>query len=248
VSEGEERAVGGAVLELSVDAGGACEVARPGGKWVEPASAVGGAVVDFDGGRCVVDVDTADKRELADVRSGDCLDGDGCRVEGMCHRVQPGGEDVCCVVTLPRGRCAARCRGEHGGALALGPFRAVCRCAVRRCGEGDPLAVVLAGVWFDGPLLSGTLGVGRWRFCPVKSGTGLGEGVDEAVRGLFEERFQGMVGRSVPEEGEADAAPFPQGEELSLAGGGEAVGAADDEVLDVAAASQAGRWESAQVP
>ncbi|MFI6951722.1 hypothetical protein [Streptomyces sp. NPDC050422] len=41
---------------------------------MEPASAVGCVVVDFDRGRGFVDVDAADARELADVRSGNGLD------------------------------------------------------------------------------------------------------------------------------------------------------------------------------
>src|ERR1043165_343548 len=62
---------------------------------------------------------------------------------------------------------------------------------------------------------------------------GSGEGVDEAVWGGFEGGCQGGGDGAVPQEGEADAAPFPQGEELLPAAVCEAVGAADDEVSDV---------------
>jgi hypothetical protein len=67
----------------------------------------------------------------------------------------------------------------------------------------------------------------------AQSDPGLGEGVDKAVRGLFEERPQSGGDRPVPEEGETGAAPLAQGEQLSLAGVCEAVGAADDEMPDV---------------
>ncbi|MFE2500167.1 hypothetical protein [Streptomyces scopuliridis] len=118
--EGEERAVRGTVLELSVDAGRAHEGASPGGKGVELAAAVGCAVVDFDGGRRFVDVDAADEREPVDVCPGDRFDGQGCGVQWVRHCGQPGGEVIsrCAVVSLP-GWCGAA-GGEIGCALAPG--------------------------------------------------------------------------------------------------------------------------------
>jgi hypothetical protein len=92
--EWEERTVGGTALELSVNAGGAYELVCPGGEWVDLASAVGGAVVDFDSGCCFVDVDAADEREPGDVCPGDRVDGQRCCVQGVCHRGQPCGEGV----------------------------------------------------------------------------------------------------------------------------------------------------------
>lgn len=44
----------------------------------------------------------------------------------------------------------------------------------------------------------------------TQRGTGLGEGIDDVVRDFFEERFQGGGDRPVPQEGQADTAPFPQ--------------------------------------
>jgi hypothetical protein len=129
---------------------------------VDLASAVGCVVVDFDGGCRFVDVDTADERELVDACSGDCVDGQGCRVQWVCHRGQPGGEDVCwCAVMSSRGRCSACRGGEFGCALAPGTCGTVCHHAGGRRLRGDPVPVVLARGWFGGPLLSGASCAGR---------------------------------------------------------------------------------------
>ncbi|MFD3762599.1 hypothetical protein [Streptomyces sp. NPDC058622] len=55
---------------------------------MDPAAAVGSAVVDFDGGGRLVDVDAADEGEVFGSGSGDSVDGQGGGVQRMCGLVQ----------------------------------------------------------------------------------------------------------------------------------------------------------------
>lgn len=73
---------------------GAAGRAAEGGQGMEPASAVGGAVVDFDGGCVLVDVDGTQECEPVDVGRGDGVDGQSYGVQRVGHCGQPGGEDV----------------------------------------------------------------------------------------------------------------------------------------------------------
>ena len=143
--EGEERRVGGPVAETAVDAGCVYERARPGGEGVEAAALVCSAVVDFDGGRGCVDVDAADESELPDVRAGDCVNGQGCRVQRVGHRGQLCGKDAFwCIATSWWGRSTACRGGKFGCGLASGACGTVRDHALEWPLRGDPSPVVVA--------------------------------------------------------------------------------------------------------
>ncbi|WP_371798142.1 hypothetical protein OG963_00295 [Streptomyces sp. NBC_01707] len=84
--------------------------------------------------------------------------------------------------------------------------------------KGDPLTVILLARRLPWLMLLYPLTRRRVR-AQAQVDPGLGETVDDLVRGLLEERLHLGADRPVPQESEADTAPLAHGEELSLAGG-----------------------------